>query len=235
MPRTNRPLLVLSLFTLLFLSLSADENKEFQAQRLTMIRRHLQPRGINDPQVLDAMLKVPRHLFIPESLRHLAYADHALPIDAQQTISQPYIVALMTQTLQIKPTDKILEIGTGSGYQAAVLTHLTCCVYSLEIIEELALKAAATLQRLGYDQVKVRWGDGHLGWEEEAPFDAIIITCASREVPPRLFEQLKEGGRLILPLGNPKTYQILTLITKESGKPKAQKILDVRFVPMTKK
>jgi len=235
MLRRNILLLVLTSFTICLFSIRAEDNKDYAAQRQNMVRRHLLPRGINNDGVINAMLKVPRHLFVPEPYRHLAYADHPLPIDAQQTISQPYIVALMTQSLEIEPEDKILEIGTGSGYQAAVLSHLSCCVYTLEIIKKLAEKAAATLKQCGYNQVKVKWGDGHSGWESEAPFDAVIITCASREVPPKLFQQLREGGKLILPLGNPSTSQVLTLITKENGRPKAKKILDVRFVPMTKK
>lgn len=235
MPYQHKLLISFVMFLLILFSIQAKKQKDYTDLRQRMIRKHLIPRGINDARVLDAMLKVPRHLFVPETYRHLAYADQPLPIDAQQTISQPYIVALMTQSLEIKPKDKILEIGTGSGYQAAVLSHLTCCVYTLEIIKKLADKAADTLKQCGYDQVKVKWEDGHDGWESEAPFDAIIITCASREVPPRLFQQLREGGKLILPLGNPSTYQVLTLITKENGEPKSRKILDVRFVPMTKK
>ncbi|MFQ6109822.1 MAG: protein-L-isoaspartate(D-aspartate) O-methyltransferase, partial [Candidatus Aminicenantales bacterium] len=164
--------------------------------------------------------------------RHQAYGDYPLPIDEGQTISQPYIVALMTQHLKIREGDKVLEIGTGSGYQAAVLAHLTDQVYSIEIRKKLAENAAKTLQRLGYNQVKVKWGDGYFGWEEHAPFDAIIVTCAANHVPPPLLKQLKTGGRLILPLGSTLYFQTLTLITKTSGKPKVDHILGVRFVPM---
>jgi protein-L-isoaspartate(D-aspartate) O-methyltransferase len=225
------------LFILICLSIQsfADKEDEYKQLREEMVQRQLVKRGITDSSVLEAMRTVPRHLFVLKAYRHLAYADHPLPIEAQQTISQPYIVAKMTQSIDIKKGEKVLEIGTGSGYQAAVLAHLTNKVYTIEIIEELAKKARETLIKLGYNQIHVKWGDGHTGWKEEAPFDAIIITCASPQVPPRLFEQLKEGGRIILPLGNPLTSQTLTIITKVNGKPKTKRILAVRFVPMTKR
>ncbi len=212
-----------------------SQKNEYKRLREEMVQRQLVKRGITDPTVLEAMRTVPRHLFVLKAYSHLAYADHPLPIEARQTISQPYIVAKMTQSIDIKKGEKVLEIGTGSGYQAAVLAHLTNKVYTIEIIEKLAKKARETLKKLGYNQIHVKWGDGHAGWEEEAPFDAIIITCASPQVPPRLFEQLREGGRIILPLGNPLTSQILTIITKVNGKPETKRILAVRFVPMTKK
>ena len=212
-----------------------SQKNEYKRLREEMVQRQLVKRGINDPSVLEAMRTVPRHFFVLKAYRHLAYADHPLPIEAQQTISQPYIVAKMTQSIDIKKGEKVLEIGTGSGYQAAVLAHLTNKVYTIEIIEKLAKKASETFKKLGYNQIHVKWGDGHAGWKEEAPFDAIIITCASPQVPPRLFEQLREGGRIILPLGNPLTSQTLTIITKVKGKPETKRILAVRFVPMTKK
>ena len=208
---------------------------EYKRLREEMVQKQLVKRGITDASVLEAMRTVPRHLFVLKAYRHLAYADHPLPIEARQTISQPYIVAKMTQSLNIKKGEKVLEIGTGSGYQAAVLAHLTNKVYTIEIIEKLAKKARETLKILGYNQIHVKWGDGHAVWKEEAPFDAIIITCASPQVPPRLFEQLREGGRIILPLGNPLTSQTLTIITKVKGKPETTRILAVRFVPMTKR
>jgi len=210
------------------------EDDEFYTRKRTeMVRRQLMTRDITDRQVLEVMGKVPRHLFVRPSLRRQAYADSPLPIDEGQTISQPYIVALMTQHLELKGGEKVLEVGTGSGYQAAVLAHLTDKVYSLEIRENLAKKATETLSTLDYNQVQVKWSDGYFGWEEHAPFDAIIITCAANHVPPPLLKQLKEGGRLILPLGSTLYFQTLTLITKKKGKPKVRQILAVNFVPMT--
>ncbi len=214
-----------------FLSIG-DEEDVYSKKRESMVQRQLQGRNITDKQVLDAMRKVPRHLFVRPGLRSHAYSDFPLEIDEGQTISQPYIVALMTQCLKLKEGQKVLEIGTGSGYQAAVLTHLTDEVYSIEIREKLAKKAGETLKTLKYDQVRVKWGDGYFGWEEHAPFDAIIVTCAANHIPPPLIKQLKEGGRLIIPLGSTLYFQSLTLVTKTKGKPKTRNILDVRFVPM---
>ena len=220
------------IFSAAFFSFCEDD--EFYTRKRTeMVRRQLMTRDITDRQVLEVMGKVPRHLFVSPSLRRQAYVDSALPIDEGQTISQPYIVALMTQHLKLKGGEKVLEVGTGSGYQAAVLAHLTDKVYSLEIRENLAKRAAETLSTLDYNQVQVKWSDGYFGWEEHAPFDAIIITCAANHVPPPLLKQLKEGGRLILPLGSTLYFQTLTLITKKKGKPKVKQILDVNFVPMT--
>ena len=224
--------------TLFFLFCRADPKKaqeSYAEQRKEMVRIQLERRGISDEKVLQAMREVPRHLFIDEKYRHLAYADHPLPIDAEQTISQPYIVGLMTEVIEIEKGEKVLEIGTGSGYQAAVLAHLTDEVYSVEIIKELAEKADLTLKKLGYTQVRIKWGDGNLGWAENAPYDAVIVTCASKEVPPELFEQLREGGKMVIPLGNPSSFQILTLIEKSQGKKVEKEILGVRFVPMTEK
>jgi protein-L-isoaspartate(D-aspartate) O-methyltransferase len=220
------------IFSAAFFSFCEDD--EFYTRKRTeMVRRQLMTRDITDRQVLEVMGKVPRHLFVSSSLRRQAYVDSALPIDEGQTISQPYIVALMTQHLKLKGGEKVLEVGTGSGYQAAVLANLTDKVYSLEIRENLAKKAAETLSTLDYNQVQVKWSDGYFGWEEHAPFDAIIITCAANHVPPPLLKQLKEGGRLILPLGSTLYFQTLTLITKKKGKPKVKQILGVNFVPMT--
>lgn len=212
-----------------------DTQDSYAEQRKKMVKNQVQQRGISDQRVLRAMREVPRHLFIDKRYRHLAYADHPLPIEAEQTISQPYIVALMTETADIEKGDKVLEIGTGSGYQAAVLAHLTDQVFTIEIIKELAEKAESKLQKLGYTQVKVKWGDGNKGWEEHAPYDAIIVTCASKKVPPALFGQLKEGGRLVIPLGSSSSFQILTLVEKKQGKMVKKEILAVRFVPMTEK
>jgi len=189
-------------------------------------------RDIRDPRVLEAMSRVPRHEFVPEGWRGEAYADHPLPIGHGQTISQPYIVAFMTEQLTPQPTDRILEIGTGSGYQAAVLAELVAEVYSIEIVEALAAQASRTLDRLGYRNVKVRAGDGYQGWPEHAPFDAIIVTCAPDHVPRPLVDQLKEGGRMIIPVTG--TFQQeLFLLVKEGRDVKQRAVLPVRFVPMT--
>lgn len=209
-----------------------DEDDIYARKRETMVRRQLQQRGITDKEVLEAMRTIPRHLFVRPGLRNLAYNDYPLEIDEGQTISQPYIVALMTQCLELEQGQKVLEIGTGSGYQAAVLAHMTDKVYSIEIREKLARKAEATLKELNYSQVRVKWGDGYFGWEEHAPFDAIIITCAANHIPPPLLKQLKEGGKLILPLGSTLYFQSLTLVTKTKDKPKTRHVLDVNFVPM---
>jgi protein-L-isoaspartate(D-aspartate) O-methyltransferase len=201
--------------------------------RRQMVEEQLAGRDITDRRVLEAMGKVPRHLFVPPAVRSQAYADYPLPIGEGQTISQPYIVALMTQSLGLKGAEKVLEVGTGSGYQAAVLAELAARVFTIEINPVLAERAAHTLEELGYRNVRVKSGDGFFGWPEEAPFDAIIVTAAPEKVPPALFEQLKEGGRLIIPLGRANYLQVLTLITKKKGKPLSRDVLDVRFVPMT--
>ncbi len=178
------------------------------------------------------MDKVPRHEFVPEQLRPLAYDDGPLPIGHGQTISQPYIVAFMTERLEPRPGDRVLEIGTGSGYQAAVLAELVAEVYTIEIIEPLARHAEADLQRLGYKNVKVRAGDGYKGWPDAAPFDAIIVTCAPEKVPQPLIDQLKDGGRMIIPVGE-MGNQELVLLTKKGKQLEKRAVLSVRFVPMT--
>jgi len=206
----------------------------FQEQRRTMVVRDIQGRGVRDQQVLAAMGKVPRHLLVDERYRYDAYADHPFPIGEGQTISQPYVVAMMTEALKLKPTDRVLEIGTGSGYQAAVLAEIVKEVYSIEIRKTLADRASIRLKELGYASVRVRYGDGYFGWEEHAPFDAIIITAAVNHIPPPLIRQLKAGGRLILPLGSTVFYQTLTLVTKGKGGALDVRQLDpVAFVPMT--
>jgi len=210
----------------------AEEEEVFARKRREMVLYQLKRRDITDEKVLDAMEKVPRHLFVSPRYRKQAYEDHPLPIEEGQTISQPYIVALMTQYASLKPGDRVLEIGTGSGYQAAVLAHLTDEVYSVEIRENLARSAQETLKNLGYDKIRVKWADGYFGWEEYAPFDAILVTCAANHVPPPLLQQLKEGGRLVIPLGSTLYFQTLTLITKTKGKPKVEHLLSVSFVPM---
>jgi protein-L-isoaspartate(D-aspartate) O-methyltransferase len=210
-----------------------SEEAAFAKKRQLMVDEQLRARDITDRRVLGAMERVPRHLFIDPRFRGEAYEDNPLPIEEGQTISQPYIVALMTQCLELKGKEKVLEVGTGSGYQAAVLAELADRVYTIEIHEALAKQAALTLRRLKYERVEVRSGDGFFGWKEQSPFDAIIVTCATSRVPPPLFEQLKEGGRLIAPLGDTDEVQVLTLVTKVKGQAKTRAISGVRFVPMT--
>lgn len=205
--------------------------KDFERQRKQMVSLQLRSRDISDTRVLKAMTTVPRHLFVPLRVRDLSYQDSALPIDHGQTISQPYIVALMSQLLSIKPGDKVLEIGTGSGYQAAVLAEMGADVFTIEIIPELGAQAEKLLKDLGYDKVKVKVGDGYLGWPENAPFDAVIVTCAPTEIPEPLEEQLTEGGRMVIPVGE-SGFQQLLLLTKKKGQIRQQKTIDVRFVPM---
>jgi protein-L-isoaspartate(D-aspartate) O-methyltransferase len=201
-------------------------------QRERMVKEQLMPRGIHEERVLAAMAKVPREEFVPEYLRAASYADQPLPIGYDQTISQPFIVAFMTQQLRPQPTNRVLEIGTGSGYQAAILAELVAEVYSIEIIEPLARTAEATLQRLGYKNVHVKVGDGYKGWPEHAPFDIVIVTCAPDHVPPALADQLKEGGRMIIPVGGPGDQE-LYLLEKEHGALHRRAVSPVRFVPMT--
>ncbi|MBN2490234.1 MAG: protein-L-isoaspartate(D-aspartate) O-methyltransferase [Planctomycetes bacterium] len=192
--------------------------------------------SIRDARVLAALAKVRRHVFVPESIRHSAYADEALPIGAGQTISQPWVVARMTELLELAPDGKVLEVGTGSGYQAAVLAELAAGVYTIEIIESLARRAQAVLEAEGYRNIRFRVGDGYAGWAEAAPFDAVIITAAVDHVPGPLVEQLKVGGRLVLPLGSPEGVQYLTRITRTAdGANRSEQFSAVRFVPMTGK
>ncbi|HPY29587.1 MAG TPA: protein-L-isoaspartate(D-aspartate) O-methyltransferase [Verrucomicrobiota bacterium] len=201
-----------------------------------MVREQLQSgdRGITNARVLAAMRKVPRHELVPERVRSAAYEDTPLPIGYGQTISQPYIVAFMTEQLDPQPTDRVLEIGTGSGYQAAVLAELVQTVYTIEIVEPLAERAKADLQRLGCTNVFVRAGDGYQGWPEAAPFDAIIVTCAPEDVPRPLVKQLKDGGRMIIPVGS-FGAQNLVLLRKRGTQLERRAVLPVRFVPMTGK
>jgi protein-L-isoaspartate(D-aspartate) O-methyltransferase len=201
-------------------------------KRERMVKEQLMPRGIHEERVLAAMNKVPREEFVPEHLRAASYADQPLPIGYDQTISQPFIVAFMTEQLRPQPQDRVLEIGTGSGYQAAILAELVAGVYSIEIIEPLAKTAEATLQRLGYKNVHVKMGDGYKGWPEHAPFDIVIVTCAPNHVPQALVDQLKEGGRMIIPVGGPGDQE-LYLLEKEKGKLRQRGVSPVRFVPMT--
>jgi protein-L-isoaspartate(D-aspartate) O-methyltransferase len=212
---------------------TADTN-QFTARRMRMVQEQLigPGRGITNARVLAAIGKVPRHEFVPELQRNQAYEDHPLPIGYGQTISQPYIVAFITDKLDPQPTDRVLEIGTGSGYQAAVLAELVAKVYTIEIVEPLAQRAKADLQRLGCTNVLVRAGDGYQGWSDAAPFDAIIVTCAPDKVPQPLTEQLKDGGRMIIPIGEI-WDQKLVLLHKRGQRLEKTVVLPVRFVPMT--
>jgi len=215
------------------ISYTISEDDYFITYREEMIQKHLASRDIYDKKVLEVMGRVPRQELVPASVRKRAYADSPQPIGYGQTISQPYIVALMTQSLDLQPEHKVLEIGTGSGYQAAVLAEIVDEVYTMEIIEPLAAKANESLKRLGYCNVRVKNGDGYYGWEQFAPYDAIIITAAVDHVPPHLLDQLTDNGSLILPLGSTKYYQTLTIVEKKDGRVQSRYITQVRFVPMT--
>jgi len=208
----------------------------FARARQAMVASQIAARGVKDPRVLDAMRAVPRHEFVPLSSREDAYADSPLPIGHGQTISQPYIVALMTELARPSPSDRVLEVGTGSGYQAAVIARLAAKVFSVELVEPLAQSAAAVLRRLGVENVVVRSGDGYLGWPEEAPFDIILVTAAPEEVPAALLAQLRPGGRLVVPVGRVWDVQDLQLIEKDAaGKVTTRSVIPVRFVPLVKK
>jgi protein-L-isoaspartate(D-aspartate) O-methyltransferase len=202
-----------------------------ELQREEMVRMQLAERGICDARVLDAMRNVPRHEFVPESFRQEAYEDHPLPIGEGQTISQPYIVAAMLEHLGLQAIDRVLEVGTGSGYVTALLSLLCAEVYSVERHAQLAASAESTLHRLGYRNVKIRVGDGSQGWAEYAPFDAIIVSAATPEVPPTLFAQVREGGRMMVPVG-PASSQELQLIRKVGGQPEVTFLEGCRFVPL---
>lgn len=207
---------------------------EYEKERDAMVAAQIQGRGVRDAAVLEAMRNVPRHWFVPDELKSAAYNDHPLPIGEDQTISQPYIVALMTEALKLTPQSRVLEIGTGSGYQAAVLSEITPHVFSIEIVEPLARRAIDTFKRHGYENIQVRIGDGYAGWPEHAPFDAIIVTCAPDHVPPRLVEQLRGGGRMCIPVGAEHGGQELHILTKdENGEMQKRALIPVVFVPMT--
>jgi protein-L-isoaspartate(D-aspartate) O-methyltransferase len=206
--------------------------REFAVERERMVKTQIAMRGVTDERVLRAMRKVPREQFVPEQIRGQSYSDGPLPIGYDQTISQPFVVAFMTEKLGLRPTDRVLEIGTGSGYQAAILAELAAKVYTIEIVEPLGKRAAQTLQRLGYKNVQVKIGDGYQGWPEYAPFDAVIVTCAPDHVPQLLVEQTKEGGRIVIPVG-PAGDQTLYLLEKKNGRLEKRNVLPVSFVPMT--
>ena len=210
---------------------ATSQRDHFQAERERMVRTQLAERGIREVRVLDAMSRVPRHEFVPETLRQEAYEDHPLPIGEGQTISQPYIVAAMLEHLALQTIDRVLEIGTGSGYVTALLSLLCAEVYSVERHAQLAASAESTLHRLGYRNVKIRVGDGSQGWPEYAPFDAILVSAATPEMPPALFAQLREGGRMVVPIG-PASSQELQLIRKIRGEPAVRVLEGCRFVPL---
>ncbi len=203
------------------------------AGRDEMVRVQIEDRGVRHPGVLAAMREIPREEFLNPDQRGQAFEDSPQPLSHGQTISQPYIVALMTQGIDPKPGDRVLEVGTGSGYQAAVLSRLAGEVFTVEIVEPLAGRARETLRRLGLGNVHIRTGDGFRGWPEEAPFDAILVACAPSHIPEELIHQLKEGGRMVIPVGSEREVQELLLLTKEGGKVRRERLLDVRFVPMT--
>jgi protein-L-isoaspartate(D-aspartate) O-methyltransferase len=200
---------------------------------MEMVDRQIRRRGITNQEVLEALERVPRHEFVPDQYKSQAYADHPLPIGYGQTISQPYIVALMTELLVLAPGDRVLEIGTGSGYQAAILGEIVAEVYTMEIVEELAVEATERLKRLGYANVHTRHADGYYGWEEHAPYQAIIVTAAPDHIPQPLVKQLAEGGKLVIPVGPPGGYQTLWEITKEGDQIKKRNVTGVLFVPLT--
>ncbi|MCK9450613.1 MAG: protein-L-isoaspartate(D-aspartate) O-methyltransferase [Bacteroidales bacterium] len=221
------------LFAFLILPWSTQA-QDYKQEREKMVSEQIARRGIKHVQTLDAMRKVERHLFVPPGNTRMAYADSPLAIGYGQTISQPYIVAYMTQIIEPKSTHKILEIGTGSGYQAAVLAEIVDKVYTIEIVPELGETATDRLRKLGYDNVEVIKADGYNGLEEHAPFDAIVVTAASEHIPPSLIQQLKEGGKMIIPVGSPFLVQTLMLVEKKKGKLSTSSLMPVRFVPFTR-
>jgi protein-L-isoaspartate(D-aspartate) O-methyltransferase len=229
-------LLTLSAAILLFASrCAAQDERTLDEARRRMVEEQLVRRDIEDPKVLAAMGRVPRHRFVPEALQFRAYADHPLPIGSGQTISQPYIVALMTQLAELEPDDTVLEIGTGSGYQAAVLAEIARQVYTIEIVPELAETAKARLAELGYRNVTARTGDGYAGWKEAAPFDAILVTAAPPEVPPPLVEQLAPGGILVIPVGpQSRTQRLLRIEKSADGSTTTREVIPVIFVPLVR-
>ncbi len=212
------------------LSEGIDEDRYIE-RRWDMVENQIVSRGIQDARVIKAMLKVKRHLFVPKEYLDSAYSDKPIPIEKEQTVSQPYMVALMTELLNSSPGKKILEIGTGSGYQSAILAETGCDLYTIEIIEDTADNARKTLEKLGYSNIKYRIGDGYRGWEENAPFEGIIVTAAPADIPDKLIEQLSQGGRMIIPVGD--LSQELLLIENTNEGVKRKKITAVRFVPMT--
>ncbi len=211
---------------------SPTQTESFESARRRMVDKQIIARGIEDERVVSAMLKVRRHEFVPAKYSHYSYRDTPLPIGYDQTISQPYIVALMTEEMHLSCADRVLEVGTGSGYQAAVLAEIVADVYTVEIVEPLGEIARGRLEGLGYENVHVRIGDGYEGWAEHAPFDRIIVTCAPTEIPQPLVDQLKEGGIMVIPVGNA-GFQYLYRVKKYMGEAETEKVIPVSFVPLT--
>ncbi len=207
------------------------DEKYFDEKRKEMVEFQIKRRGVKDPLVLKAMLKVKRHLFVPENLRKEAYEDYPLPIGEDQTISQPYMVAIMTELLELRGGERVLEIGTGSGYQTAILAEIAEEVYSVERLESLAFRAKKLLDKLGYLNIKIKVGDGSEGWEEFSPYDAILVTAGAPDVPEPLFKQLKEGGRLVIPIGG-RFSQVLVRVRKIKGEKEVEEFFDCAFVPL---
>ncbi len=230
----NLPVMI-SLVVFLLNPFMQQDKDPYERQRRDMVSTQVAARGITDPAILAAMRKIPRHLFVPSAIAPYAYQDNPLPIGYDQTISQPFIVAWMTELAKPNKNKKALEIGTGSGYQAAILSETTGQVYSIEIVPELARSSKDLLAKLGYNNVEVKEADGYTGWEEHAPFDIIMVTAACDHIPQPLLDQLAEGGRLIMPLGDPGAIQELIMITKNRGKINRQTISAVRFVPLIRK
>lgn len=222
---------VLVIQLIIMAGLIMPQSDRFESARLRMVRNQIQERGISNARVLEAMKKVPRHHFVPKEYQEEAYNDYPLPIGYGQTISQPYIVAYMTNVVKPDSKMKALEIGTGSGYQAAVLAEIVDQVYTIEIVPELARESAERLNKLGYDNIQCRFGDGYKGWPENAPFDIILVTAAAEKIPQPLIDQLAEDGKLVIPVGKPSSVQELQLVTKRKGKIETKHLTLVRFVP----
>jgi len=216
-------------------SFSSQQASEFDHLRNRMVERQIRLRGVKDEHVLNAMRKVPRHQFVPRSSIDEAYEDHPVPIGYGQTISQPYIVAYMTELVEVSDRSKVLEVGTGSAYQAAILAEIVDSVFTIEIIEPLGEAAKMRLQSLGFENVSVKIADGYHGWKEHAPYDAIVVTAAAEHIPPPLIEQLKDGGRMVIPVGHPFLVQTLMLVEKQNGKITSRSLLPVRFVPLQRR
>lgn len=232
--KTRLILFILIIFNTGILSPLLGQNK-YEKKRADMVKQQIKARGINDKSTLNSMEIVERHLFVPAENKNRAYEDRPLPIGYGQTISQPYIVAYMTELLNVGSGDTVLEIGTGSGYQAAVLAKIVNRVYTIEIVEKLGLAAKERLKTLKYDNVEVKVGDGYYGWVEHGPFDGIMVTAASEYIPPPLINQLKDGGKMIIPVGSPFSVQTLMMITKKGEKITTKSLMLVRFVPFTRK
>jgi protein-L-isoaspartate(D-aspartate) O-methyltransferase len=230
----------LALVTLAVISIAqydaTSQTNSFETDRVRMVDEQIAARGVRNRAVLDAMKAVPRHEFVPEVYRRSAYGDSPLPIGLDQTISQPYIVALMTELVNPKPDHRILEIGTGSGYQAAVISRLVKEIYTIEIIPQLAQSSGERLKRLGFRNVTVRHGDGYLGWPEKSPFDGILVTAGATEIPRPLVDQLKPGGRMVIPVGSTSESQVLRIVEKQlDGSTRTQEVIPVRFVPLKRR